>query len=289
MAEIQLNRLLSRPLEEPFQTEETDLEDPVLRTGAAQLGPYLDDPFAFDIFRDFMAAESLGVAPELQQLDAAIRAQERALTAAGRQFWAPTVLLEGDVSGVRTGGAGATFDLGLPFPIDVPTRNAFNWTLNLSASLPLFTGGARRAERAQTFEELEELKLTRRSVAQKVEQRVRASLHAAGASFAGIELAETSADAAERNLEFVTDAYQQGTASILDLLDAQNQALVARQVASNAVFDYLIDLMNVQRALGRFDFFMTAAEYEAFLGRLRSFFAAAGFEPRLDASSRSTP
>ena len=261
VAEIGLNRLLNRPLEESFQTDETDLDDSALRTGAAQLGPYLGDPFAFDIFRDFMTAESLSLAPELQQVDAAIRAQERALSAARRQFWSPTVLFEGDLSAVKTGGAGSSFDLGLPFPVDLPTRNPLNWTLNVSASLPLFTGGARRAERARAFEELEELRLTRRSLAQKVEQRVRSVLHSAGASFAGIELSEDSADAAERNLEFVTDAYEQGTASILDLLDAQNQALVARQVAANAVFDYLIDLMGVQRAVGRFDFFMTPVEY----------------------------
>ena len=282
VAEIGLNRLLNRPLEESFQTDETDLDDSALRTGAAQLGPYLGDPFAFDIFRDFMTAESLSLAPELQQVDAAIRAQERALTAARRQFWSPTVLFEGDLSAVKTGGAGSSFDLGLPFPVDLPTRNPLNWTLNVSASLPLFTGGARRAERAQAFEELEELRLTRRSLAQKVEQRVRSVLHSAGASFAGIELSEDSADAAERNLEFVTDAYAQGTASILDLLDAQNQALVARQVAANAVFDYLIDLMGVQRAVGRFDFFMTPVEYQTFLERLRLFFTQAGLDRRLD-------
>ena len=34
-----------------------------------------------------MTVESLGLAPELQQVDAVIRAQERALQAARRQFW----------------------------------------------------------------------------------------------------------------------------------------------------------------------------------------------------------
>ena len=280
VAEIQLNRLLNRPLEEPFQTEETDLDDPNLRTSAAQLGPYLGNPFAFDVFRDFMTAESMTQAPELQQIDAAIRAQERALTAAGRAFWAPNVFITGDIGAIKTGGAGTSFDLNLPFPIDFARPNSINWTVGVSASLPLFTGGARRAERAQTTEELEELRLSRRARAQQIEQRVRAALHAAGASFAGIDLAEAAAEAASRNLIFVTDAYEQGTASIIDLLDGQNQALVAQEIAANAVFDYLIDLMTVQRAVGRFDFFMTQDEHQAFLERLQQFFAKAGFDVR---------
>ena len=279
VAEIRLNRLLNRPLEESFQTEETNLDDPVLQTSAARLGPYLGDPFAFDIFRDFMTAEALMVAPELQQLDAAIRAQDRALTAASRAFWVPTVFFSGDVSAVKTGGAGTSFNLGFALPGNLTGPNALNWTLNVSASLPLFTGGARRAEQTQTSEELEELRLTRRSLAQQVEQRVRSALHVAGASYAGIELAEASADAADRNLDLVTDAYEQGAASILDLLDGQNQALVAREVAATAVFNYLIDLMTVQRAVGQFDFFITPDQYQTFLGRLRLFFAQAGFDP----------
>ncbi len=279
VAEIQLNRLLNRPLEESFQTEETGLDDPVLRTSAARLGPYLDDFFSFAIFRDFMTNEALAASPELQQIDASIRAQERALTAARRAFWVPTVAFNGDVSAVETGGAGTSFEFGVPLPgLTVP--NAVNWTLSLSASLPLFTGGARRAERTRTFEEVEELRLRRQAVALQVEQRVRSTLHHAGASYAGIELAEAAADAAQRSLGLVTDAYEQGAASILDLLDAQNQALVAQEVAANAVFDYLVDLMNVERAAGQFDFFTTPEAHRDFLDRLRLFFAEVGFSPR---------
>ena len=92
-------------------------------------------------------------------------------------------------------------------------------------------------------------------------------------------MAELSADAAGRSLELVTDAYQRGAASILDLLDAQNQALVAREGAATAVFDYLLDLMAVQRAVGRFDFFLTAEQHQQFLGRLDRFYSQAGFDP----------
>lgn len=279
VAEIQLNRLLNRPLEEPFLTDETSLDDPTLATSATQLDPYLGNPFAFDIFRDFMTTEALMAAPELRQLDAAIRAQERTLLASRRAMWAPTVSLSGDLSTFAAFGAGTSFDTGIDLPAELTGANTVNWTVNLTASLPLFTGGARRAARARSSLELDELRLTKQSIEQQVEQRLRSNLHTAGASFAGIELAELSADAAGRSLELVTDAYQRGAASILDLLDAQNQALVAREGAATAVFDYLIDLMAVQRAVGRFDFFLTAEQHQQFLGRLDRFFREAGFDP----------
>ncbi len=279
VAEIALNRLLQRPLEEPFETAEVDLDDPALLANAATVEAYIDNPFAFAIFRDFMAAEALARSPELRQLDAAIAAQERAVLAARRAFWAPTVAAGGDLTAVQTAGGLESVDArDLPFPITRPS--ALNWSFGVSASLPLFTGGARRAERTRAEVELDELGLARRAAAERVEQRLRTVLHRAGASWAGIDLAADAADAARRNLALVTGAYEQGVLSILDLIDAQNAALVAEQSAATAVYDYLVDLMDVHRASGRFGLFMEPAGLAAFADRLRAFFRDAGYAPR---------
>ena len=279
VAEIALNRWLNRPLEEPFETAEVDLDDPALLANAAVVDVYVDNPFAFAIFRDFMTAEALAQSPELRQLDAAIAAQARTALAARRALWAPTVSAGGDLTVLQTaGGLDAVDPADLPFPITQP--NPFNWSVGVSASLPLFTGGARRAERTRAAEELDELRLTRRAAAERVEQRLRSVLHRAGASYAGIDLAADAADAARRNLALITDAYEQGVLSILDLIDAQNAALVAEESAATAVYDYLIDLMDTHRASGRFGLFMEAAELAAFTDRMRAFFRDAGYEPR---------
>jgi hypothetical protein len=76
-AEIGLNRVLHRPLEEPFTTEEPSLDDPQLLTNFARILPYVDNPRYFAIFREFMVQEGLEAAPELQQAGAEIAAQER--------------------------------------------------------------------------------------------------------------------------------------------------------------------------------------------------------------------
>ena len=278
VAEIALNRLLHRPLEEPFATADVDLHDPTLLASAATADAYVSTPFAFAIFRDFMAADALAQSPELRQLDAAIAAQERAALAARRALWAPTVAAGGDLSAVQTAGALDSASAGLPFEITRP--NALNWSVRVSASLPLFAGGARFAERSRAEEELAELRHTREAVAERIEQRVRSVLHLAGASYAGIDLAEDAADAARRNLALVTDAYEQGALPILDVIDAQNAALVAEASAATAVYDYLIDLMEVHRASGRFGLFMEPGELAAFADRLRAFFRDTGYEPR---------
>ena len=78
------------------------------------------------------------------------------------------------------------------------------------------------------------------------------------------------------NLELVSDAYSQGLVSIIDLIDAQNAALVADLGAATAVYDFLVDWVEVERAVGRFSLFMTADERSEFFVRLEAFVAASG-------------
>ena len=114
------------------------------------------------------------------------------------------------------------------------------------------------------------------SVSERIEQRVRAALHVAGSSYASIGLAREGADAARNNLELVSDAYSQGLVSIIELIDAQNAALVADLGAATAVYDFLVDWVEVERAVGRFSLFMTADERSEFFVRLEAFVAASG-------------
>ena len=267
VAEIELNRLLNRPLEEPFATSEIAPADPSLLVNAAAIERYAGNQRAFDILRDFMSREGLAGSPELRQLDAAVAARERKVQSARRAFWAPSIAARGDLTAHETADLGLD-SFGAPPP-------ALNWTLGLSVSLPLFEGGARFAEVSRAEHERNNLLLARRGVAERIEQRVRTAMHFARASYAGIDLAAEAADAARRNLELVTDAYEQGAVAILDLLDAQRAALVAEETVVSAFYDYLSDVMDLHRAIGRFGFFMNSAEIGGFGERLRAFFQQA--------------
>jgi outer membrane protein TolC len=52
----------------------------------------------------------------------------------------------------------------------------------------------------------------------------------------------------------------QGIKSIIDLLDAQSQALTSDLDAANAAYNFLIDQMGLQRAMGSFVTFMPEDE-----------------------------
>lgn len=75
------------------------------------------------------------------------------------------------------------------------------------------------------------------------------------------------------------DAYSRGVVNIIQLLDAQNAAFIAQLRAENAVHDFLIDFMEVQRSIGTFDIFMSAEEREAWFKRLEEYFTKAGATP----------
>ncbi len=272
--ENRLNRILNRPLEEKFITMEADLSDPLLIVSDPRLFQYVDNPMSFRIYRDFVAEEGLDAAPELRGVEAAVSAQERILTNAKRAFWLPSFAAQGKVTELLAeGGEGKRNDS--PANLDDT-----DWSVGVFATFPLVEGGGKFAFIKRAREELSQLQLERQATAERIEQRIRDALHQAGASYPNIQLSRDAAEAARRNLDLVTDQYVRGVVSIVDLLDAQNRALTADQRAENAVYDFLVDLMNVQRAAGQFDFFMSPAQREDYFRRLEEFFKKAGVKPR---------
>ncbi len=283
VAGLELNRVLNRPLEEAFEIEDIGIGDSTLITSDPRLVDYFGNPETFSAFRDFMVSEGRAASPDLRALDAAIASQRRAGTAAGRAFWLPTLSLQGGMSDVlsRSGAGSMPFTIPTPSgpPISLALPPDYSWKLRLQASLPIFTGFARGAARAQANIELDRLTIDREALDRTVSQQIRAALHLGGASWANIQQARAAADAARKNLELVTDAYTRGAISIINLLDAQQAALASDEAAANAVYDFLIDLMKVERAIGQFSFFRTPEERRAFMQRLDEFYRATGVVP----------
>ncbi|MBT7616984.1 MAG: TolC family protein [Calditrichaeota bacterium] len=249
LAEMELNRVLHRPLEESFAVAEDDIDNPESLVGGVKLFSYLRNPLDFRLTRDFLAGEGLEISPELLNIDAAIAAQERVMKSAWSSFWVPTAGLKWDISDILWEGGEGTEDSGQQmYKADNTT-----WSVGINLSLPIYSGGSKKAEFAKARKELRSLTIYRDALSERIEQRIRSTLHIAGSSHAGIKLARKSAEAANQNLRIVTDSYASGIISILDLLDAQNAAVIADQLAANSVYDFLIDYMNVQRAIGSFD------------------------------------
>lgn len=271
-----LNRLLHRPLEERFATKEADLEDPLLLVSDKRFFNYVDNPRSFRIFRDFLVEEGLAAAPEIRRINAAAAAQERILTSSKRGFWLPTFSLQGSVTELFDDSGEGTRD-------QSPTGlNDTDWNVGVFATFPLVQGGQKFATIKRARAELSGLRLERQATAERIEERIRSALHETGASYPSIRLSRQAAEAARQNLKLVTDSYTRGVISIIDLLDAQNAALVADQAAESAVYNFLVDLMGAQRAAGQFDFFLTPEEREAWFQRLKNYYEEAEVAPGKD-------
>ncbi len=272
-AEIDLNRILHLPQEEGFTTQEVGIDDELLLPVREFAVRYLDRPRSFDRFRDFMVRDGLTRSPELVQLDEGIAAQERFLAATKRAYYIPSVGLQAEAKrNLAFGGEGADASplTGLFMP--APEEDT-DWSIGLNASLPLYAGGARKAERLRAERKLEELHLQRSAVQEKIEERIRVAAHKAAASYMNIAGAQERKETARKNLDLVSESYARGRASAIDLLDAQNVALTAELAAAGSIYQFFIDLMELDRAIAYFGFMAGGEERASLRERIDTYFA----------------
>ena len=246
-----------------------------LRTSRnARVEQYVNTPAKFATFADFCVQEALSLSPELQQIDATVRAQSRMLTSRKRALYLPQVQLQGEVSylayrkftdqqPITIPGVGE-----LDFSFNAPR---FNWFLGLGLSVPIFTGFRQSRELDEAQADLDALNHQRDGIKLKVEASVRSALSIVGARSAAIDFAQAAAVAAEKNYQVTRDAYQAGQTSTVRLLDAQTQAVAARFNAQTAFYQFYQALVDVQRAIGRFDVFDTTLR-KAWFERLDHYF-----------------
>jgi outer membrane protein TolC len=276
LAEIQLNRLLHRPSEESFTTQEKTLESPEGFLGDDRLFKFMENQWYFRTLRGFFVEEGIRNSPEAKQIDANIAAQRRILSNASRSFFLPELAAFADLTHrFWKDGVGSEISGSIP-GFTIPDNT--DWTIGLSLSIPMIEGGRKIAARAGAIETLYQLRSQRQSIVEKIEQRVRSAAHLAGASYAAINQFRQAADASRKNLELVIDSYSQGVVSITDLIDAQNAAVISEATAANAVFNFLIDLMELERSLGQFHFRKSPEEKDAFFNRLNQYFEKMGVE-----------
>ncbi len=263
----ELNRTLHRPLLEEFVAEETDLSDPLLIIGDQLFYQLMHNPRYLKGFNAFALDQGITSSPELRILDTSIAAQERIIVRSQREMWLPEFTLEGNVDQLLSdSGEGQRSDTG--------SLDDTEWSVGVFARLPLFEGGRKHSTYRKNKELLKQLKTERQATEERVSLRILAVLNNTRSSYPAINLSREAADAAQRNLQLVTDSYVQGIKSIIDLLDAQNQALNADLDAANAVYNFLIDLMGVQRAIGNFIVFIPTNEQELWMQEAREYIQA---------------
>jgi len=271
-SKIELNRVLNRPSERPI----TPVDLPRDADGRTEppddpIGKYMNDPYSFKVLRAFMVREGLRNSPEARQIEQRKEAQERIRSGRTRELWLPEFFVEGGVQNdFWRDGEGAVTPPDLTV-LGVPQPDKFGWDVGLFLAIPLSRGGSKVAEMRQAGILIERLTGEFARIEQDIDTGVRTELYNAGAALASVRLTRNAAIAAASNLFLVTDLYRRGKVDIITLTDAQTQNLVADLAAANAVYDYVLALLFVNREAGHFRNLDTPEAKRDFSKRLNEF------------------
>lgn len=223
----------------------------------------------------FSVEQALKNSPGLKALDKAVEAQEIAVRKAVRKYYLPSASARftyNDI--VDQDFTGAGFEDVVPGPGgQIPSMRDIDeeWSFGVGLSYPIFQGGARKVQVEKARADLVRLEETRIRARQLIEQRVQLAMYALRSSQPSIRLSRFAADRAQKNLDVIQEKYAEGTVSILDLLDAQNQAFLQQQSAAIAEQEYLTDLMEYQRAISWYEFEKTPEQQSEWLNKFEAF------------------
>ena len=263
-AGINLNQLLHKPLSEPIGVTDNGISDQLSILESEKFTRFFDNPRSFEVFTEFEVERAIDNAPELKRSQHIIASNERELKAAKRSYYVPDVNLNARYGeNFDRSGTGSNNSLLLDD----------EWSVGIEASLPIFTGGALKSEVSRSRNTLLQNQYNNENLQEQIETRVRNSLKQAKGSYPAIRLANDAAQAAEENLSLVIDSYSQGAVSITDLIDAQDASLEANLAAVNAQYQFMIDWIEVQRAIANFDVLLEPDGFENWYQALNEYYA----------------
>lgn len=243
--EALFKRILNIPQTTKLNIDQVTLDEPYWVEKKDWIVSNITNDRNLELFIDYSTLEGLSLSEEIKRLQQLICAQAEVVGIAKRSYWTPDIFLDAMASDrFNEWGAGTQ---------GKALFNSTDWTVALNLSFPLYTGGYKTAKKRQACQELERLNLQLRALIELKKEEIRNSSYRMISSYTAISLSQSAADTADENLKLVQASYVKGIMPIVDLLDAQNQALIADLEIANAIYDYLIDLMIFQRDVGYFD------------------------------------
>nr|WP_299342826.1 TolC family protein [Allomuricauda sp.] len=261
---IVLNQVMNNPLETQIDVEEVVLDQGVFeRYNYEEFKSILDDPKLREPFIGFLTEEALRNAPEVKSLNYNIEAVERNIRLSGSGRLVPTVALQGSYNSTFSrSGAGSTVPEGLGFGL---VDNSYNASLSLS--LPIFNQNTNNINRQIATIQKDQLQINKDNTELAIDANVRNGVYNLINQVSNIELSGVSEETAKESLELTQSLYSNGAVNIVQLLDAQNNYLNAQLARVNAVYNFLISSLQLERSLGYYFLLKSEAENEAFRQR----------------------
>lgn len=255
-----LNQLLNQPVNRKIDVQDADLGQGVFEEyDYDQLRSFLDDPSLREPFVEFLVKQARKNAPELKSLAYNISANERNLKLAAKGRFLPTLAIQGQYnSNFTRGGVGTEVPMGFG---DIPRSN-YNVGLNLS--LPIFQRNQQNINRQTATIQKEQLDINRQNIELNLERNVNVAVLQLTNQIANIELSKVSEEAAREGLELTQEAYATGAVNWVQLVEAQDNYLNAQLANANAIYNYLLSSLQLERFMGYYFLLHTAEENETF-------------------------
>ncbi len=256
---ISLNQLLNNAPD-----QEIDIEDVKLDKGVFEdynynlLTELLDDPELRIPFIEFAIAKAKLNAPELKAIKYNNQAVEKEIELNGRNRYLPTISLQGQYNNTfNRSGTGSQPPPGSSFLDD-------NYNVALSFSVPLFNKNQFSTNRQTAIIKQEQLDISKQNTEQLIDVNIRTGVLRLINEMSNINLSEVSEQTAKESLELTKASYANGAVNIVQLIDAQNNYINSQLAKSNAIYNFLITSLQLERSLGYYFFLNTKQENEQF-------------------------
>lgn len=259
---IALNQILNNPLDTKIDIENATLEDNVFKDFKyEQLVNLLDNPATTDVFVNFLVEEAKNNAPELKSLDYNLQAVDRSLRLNSGGRLLPTIALQGQYNRIfDRRGAGSEPAFGL-------TQLDENYNVGLNISIPIINRNLNNINRQRDIIQKEQLNFDIENSELAIDSNVRAAVLNIINEISNIELSKVAEAAAKEALSLTQNSYSNGAVSIIQLIDAQNNLLNAQIASTNAVYNFLINSIQLERFLGYYFLLNSEEDNDKFIQR----------------------
>ncbi len=258
-AYIQLNQLLNNPID-----FEIDIKDVTLDQGVFEnynynlLTELLDDPALRNPFIEFVIMKAKQNAPELKALTHNLAAAEQEIDLNGKHRFLPTIALQGQYNKTfERSGVGSSPPPGGVFLDD-------NYSVGLSVSIPLFSRNQFNTDLQAAILRRDQLDVNKINTEQNIDVNIRTGVLRLVNEMSNIQLSKVSEQTAKESLDLTMASYTNGAVNIVQLIDAQNNYINAQLAKANAIYNFLLNALQLERSLGYYFFLNNQADNDAF-------------------------
>lgn len=183
----------------------------------------------------------------------------------GSDRFLPTVALQGQYNHIFSRhGKGTT-----PLPGFSVLNSNYNVALNVS--IPIFNRNQNTINLQTAKIQKEQIELNRANSELNIAANVRNGVLNLVNQVSNIELSKVSEQTAQEALELTQASYKEGAVTVIQLIDAQNNYINAQLAKANAVYNFLINALQLERNIGYFFLLHSPEENQNFTQRFKEY------------------